>query len=393
MSRARAVPLSVSFDAYSDDLDSECFKYVRENLHRCKHLHLDAPAHMISSLMSGSFPHLETVRLLNRYKEQTLALEGVSLSSSAPRIRLVYLKGISPDVNVKSFNWSCVTELILDVTGVALVPCMAIIAECTSLHILRLIMESLREEDAKPWFDDKDGPRPRYEKLHTLEVKAWHSYGDFSVFIWWLLLPALRRLKLSGCFMLYPYLLEMIPRDGCMLEELLVDLDAPEPFATEEEHLLKLFESLSELRSLELIGGIPDAFRTDIAKRLTFKPGHPRNDYLLPKVESMKIYGLRGWASYWDIQRMLESRSELVSEGAPVTRLKCAEIKTCGHSQKHQWNLNADGHIYHKGCHIEFDGVRAFVPACEPQPPSDEDEVAPSILAVTPHPPSEMDLR
>ncbi|EPQ51150.1 hypothetical protein GLOTRDRAFT_96683 [Gloeophyllum trabeum ATCC 11539] len=389
MSRSRAVPLSVSFDGDTEEPDSECFNLLRGNLHRCKHLQLDAPAHMISSLMSGSFPHLETVRLLNRYKEQTLALKDLSLSSAAPGIRLVYLQGISSDFNTKSFNWWCVTELILEATGLALMPSMTVIAECTNLHILRLTFNKLTEEDAKPYFDDNDGPRPRCEKLHTLEVKAPDSYLDFSVFIWWLFLPALRRLKLYGCFVLYPCLLEMIPRDGCLLEELVIDHDAPDPFTTEEEHLLTFFKSLPDLRTLEIIGGIPDAFRTDIAKRLTFKPGRPRNDYLLPKVESMKIWGLGGWASYWDIQKMLESRSKIGAE-APATRLKCATITSRGYSQKHRWDLKADGHIIHDGWHIQY-GFLPFVPTCEPRSPGDEDEVVHSTLAVTPSPPPEID--
>ncbi|EPQ51145.1 hypothetical protein GLOTRDRAFT_133464 [Gloeophyllum trabeum ATCC 11539] len=229
---------------------------------------LDASADAISTLMSGSSPYLETVRLLTR-GDDTLELQGLSLSSAAPGIRRIHLNMINSGFNVKPLDWSCVTELVLDVPGVALMASKTVISECTSLHILRLTMKNLAEEDAKP------------------------CYSDFSLFTWWLFLPALRRFKLCGAFMLHPYLFDMIPRDGCKLEELVVDHYAPGPFEIEEENLRQFFESLPHLRILD-IDGVTDAFRADIIKHLTFKPGRPCGDYLLSKLETMNIRGLGG---------------------------------------------------------------------------------------------------
>ncbi|EPQ51144.1 hypothetical protein GLOTRDRAFT_133463 [Gloeophyllum trabeum ATCC 11539] len=355
ISRARAVPLSLSVDlswGSTNKLNMRCLNFLKDNLHRCQHLQVKAPAHVISALIHGSFPQLETVRLLPCDRGFDPTLRDVSLCSTAPRMQLIRLESITSDFNVKSFSWSGITELVLDIGSEAFVPYMAMLAECTNLHVLRVTMAQLIEEDVLPWLRRVDRPRPRYEKLHTIEVDAPGSYCDFSFFVAWLFAPSLRRLKLCGCVMLYPDLIKMIPRDGCMLEELIVDQYGSEPFESEEEHLLRFFESLPDLRRLEICG-ITDAFRADIIKRLTFKPG--RNDCLLKKLESLKIYWLGGYAGYWDIQLMLESRIRL-GKGTQVAQLEDAEITMRCYTQKHHWRLGDNGKIWHDGYFIHGGG-------------------------------------
>lgn len=196
-----------------------------------------------------SLPCLHTIHLINTDGHDALALKDTTTFAVAQQIRRVSLWGMSREFNMKSFNWSLLKYLTLTTHGMAFTPCMSLLVECQNLLSVSVTIIYLTEQDKEPWRSSHP-PRPRYERLHTLEIFADHTDVEFGFFVHWLLLPALRRLVLKGPVgvSLRPHVMEMITRDHCKLEELVVHDNDYSLFVNEEADLLELLRATPELR-------------------------------------------------------------------------------------------------------------------------------------------------
>ncbi|EPQ51149.1 hypothetical protein GLOTRDRAFT_133468 [Gloeophyllum trabeum ATCC 11539] len=214
MSRSGSASLSVIFtvsrhserESPCNDVEyMVCFDFLQTNMHRIRELVLRAPVYVLSTLPSAPLPRLETVRLVARERDDILALKETSIFAAAPKLRNIYIKGISRALGVRSFSWSSLTDLHLEVLGPALMPCVELLAACYNLLSLTLTMQYLTREHTAPWCGHPR-PRLRCEKLHTLDVDATYSFTDFGAFVQWHFFPALRRLteELLALFRVLP---------------------------------------------------------------------------------------------------------------------------------------------------------------------------------------------
>ncbi|KZT24627.1 hypothetical protein NEOLEDRAFT_403996 [Neolentinus lepideus HHB14362 ss-1] len=302
ISRSRNLPLNMSltlpsrwFQKHSQqtsDIEriAELIDILHANLHRCRKLSLTMPGEVITNLPDTPLPYLENVRLLCDDENADMTLNLPSLAT-APRVRYVHLAYFGPDFSVKTFNCRLLRELNVRIKGSSLVRCMEMLAACRNLITLRMDVDKVKEEVFEEWCS-KSRPRPSYTKLRTLEVTVNDTSHDFADMLRWLLVPALRRLKIEGnAIRCSPWIIDMLTRDGCKLRELEVTHGEDGLFIEKEEHLLELFKAVPELRILKLDGvrcGY-QAFTHKIMEAMTYDPDHPTDEYLLPKLEEIYV--------------------------------------------------------------------------------------------------------